>query len=66
MLLAGLKVPRYDRLQDTMQSLVDNLSLFNYRELLVCQIVRQRGMSPCFSAKLTAFSELRGWCLADQ
>jgi hypothetical protein len=28
-------VPRYDRLQDTMQSLVDNLSLFNYRELLV-------------------------------
>ena len=35
LLLAGLKVPRYDRLQDTMQSLVDNLSLFNYRELLV-------------------------------
>jgi hypothetical protein len=32
---AGLKVPRYDRLQDTMASLVDNLSLFNYRELLV-------------------------------
>jgi sulfate transporter 4 len=33
--LLGLKVPRYDRLQDTMQSLVDNLSLFNYRELLM-------------------------------
>ena len=32
---AGLKVPRYDRLQDTMSSLVDNLSTFNWRELVV-------------------------------
>lgn len=42
LLLAGLKVPRYDRLQDTMQSLVDNLSLFNYRELLVRALCRQQ------------------------
>lgn len=40
LLLAGLKTPRYDRLQDTMQSLVDNLSLFNYRELLVRAVHR--------------------------
>lgn len=33
--LAGLRVPRYDRLQDTMSSLLDNLSAFNWRELVV-------------------------------
>ncbi len=32
---AGLKVPRYDRLQDSMKSLTDNISLWNWRELLV-------------------------------
>jgi len=32
---AGLKVPRYDRLQVSMKSLTDNISLWNWRELLV-------------------------------
>jgi sulfate transporter 4 len=33
--LLGLKVPRYDRLQESMKSLTDNISLWNWRELVM-------------------------------
>lgn len=33
--LLGVKVPRYDRLQDSLTSLLDNLSGFKWRELLM-------------------------------
>mmetsp|Transcript_17379 Transcript_17379/g.52010 ORF Transcript_17379/g.52010 Transcript_17379/m.52010 type:complete len:696 (+) Transcript_17379:162-2249(+) len=33
--LLGLKTPRFDKLQDSMGSLIDNLSSFNWRELLM-------------------------------
>ena len=33
--LLGLKINRYDKLQESMQSLINNLSAFNWRELLV-------------------------------
>jgi hypothetical protein len=33
--LMGLKIPRFDRLQDTCRSLVANLNYFNWREYVV-------------------------------
>ena len=33
--LMGLKVPRFDKLQDTCRNLVENLNYFNWREYVV-------------------------------
>ena len=33
--MMGLSIPRFDKLQDTMRSLANNLTLFSWREYVV-------------------------------
>ena len=39
--LMGLKIPRFDRLQDTCSSLVANLNYFNWREYVVSALLAE-------------------------
>ena len=47
--IMGLKIPRFDRLQDTCSSLVANLNYFNWREYVVSRPRRRRLSRLCAS-----------------